>query len=416
MLKLAILFSILIFPFNFMAYKTATSLYHISCFILLIISTFSLLRKGKFSSKTVLLLVAFFGIQFFLAYFFQIAPSNRFLSGLVWFGGLLLVYSQGRFINIDSILIFKSLVSTVSISVFIATIQYHVFNIDRPKAFFNEPSIAGLVFWSMALAVLFILINFKFKPIYTLLLISFLISLIYAGSLTKSTQFLAFLLGLVTLYSLFYYDRISSVVSNKSLLKLFSFAILLILTIFMLINFLDINHLSSRFMFANVTDGTSLSTLSWLRGLDQALAAMNISPLFGLGLGSTGHFNFSSAYSSVLKRQGVGYLNLTDAYSLAFRLVIEIGIVFVCLFAYILFRRLMSFKSFLILSKNSTNFQTVSTQFIFVFSITIIIGCLIKEPLYPQSSLYIAVFILSSVRLKNINKPVYIQTKQEYFL
>ncbi len=399
-----------------MSYKTGTSTYHVSCFILLYISTFSFLRKGKFNSKTVLLLLFFFVSQFLVAYFFGIAPLHRFLSGLVWFGGLLIVYSQGRFINCDPKLIFKCLILTAFVSVFIGLIQYHVFYIDRPKAFFTEPSTAGLFFFSMALAIVFILANFKLKFRYTILSVAFLVSLFYIGILTKSMHFITFILSLTILYLLIYYNKILSIFSTKYLLKLFGLGILLIPVIFLLINFIDLDHISRRLMFLDAIDSSSLSTLSWLRGLDQALASISMSPFFGLGLGSTGYFDFYSAYSSELQRQNVGYLNLTDAYSLAFRLITEIGILFVCLFAHILFKKIISFKKYIIFTKGHINFETISTQFIFVFSISIIIGCLIKEPLYPQSFLYVAVFILSSVKLENVSKPVYDWVKQKYIL
>jgi hypothetical protein len=393
MIKQALIISILFFPFEFISYKTETSQYHISCFILLTLSIFSLLRKGKVGSKPVLLLLSFFAIQFFLALFLGITPSNRFISGLVWFGGLLIVYSQGKFLRCDPRLIFRCITLLSFLSAIFALVQRYLLNIDRPTAFFYEPSIAGLFFWSTASAALFIFINYKLKFKHKLLLFVLIASSLYAGTLTKSMHMFSFCASLAILYLILFYNRISSNLFYKTLIRV----VLVLLFVYLLLaGIIDFNHIADRLGQSE----TNLSSLSWNRGLDQALASINISPLFGLGLGSTGYFDFYSIHSISLRNLGMYDLNLRDAFSLLFRLVIEIGIVFICIFAYILFKRLMSFKEFFIFYGNSIDLRSISIQFIFVFSITIIVGCLIKEALYANSLLYVATYMVSSVSLK----------------
>ena len=101
------------------------------------------------------------------------------------------------------------------------------------------------------------------------------------------------------------------------------------------ISIITINHIG--FEFLNIFQGhfdqrtdiynpekSSLSLLAWLMGFDQILSSIDKNIFFGLGLGSTGEFNFDSKHKDILNVLGAGDLTLKDAYSLFFRLVIEI--------------------------------------------------------------------------------------------
>jgi len=408
MIKLLIIFSILIFPFQFLSYQTAYtgdsgSSYHFSCFIFILISFLSLLTKGKISLKTIIFFALFFLIQFILVYFFQVAPINRFISGLVFFGGLLLVYSQSSLIKLDPRTIFKCIVFPVTLSAFIALIQYVILGIDRPKAFFAEPSTSGLVFFSMASAILCTLVNFRVRLKYKYLLVIILILTFFMGILSKSMHIITFLLVLAIFLLPRFCNRFLSKYSFYFLLKSIYLAFLAPPVIVISMRYIDFDHIYQRLGLSS-SSSSNISYLSWLRGLDQALASVNMSPLFGLGLGSTGYFDFYSVNTISLESYKVGYLNLTDAYSLALRLIIEVGIVFSFIFMYVMFKQIVSFRKFVSLTQNSTSFVIISTYFNYIFSLSIVIGCLIKEPVYSQSYLYVAIFILSSFKLLNAHE------------
>ena len=59
--------------------------------------------------------------------------------------------------------------------------------------------------------------------------------------------------------------------------------------------------------------------------------------IFGYGLGQTGEFYFPSIYGEKLSDYGVFNLTLKDAFSLFFRLVIELGLLFILLILYQVF-------------------------------------------------------------------------------
>ena len=135
---------------------------------------------------------------------------------------------------------------------------------------------------------------------------------------------------------------------------------------------------------------TNPSLLSWLRGLDQAIVVLKNSPLFGYGIGSTGYFDFESAYGDRLAYYRIYDLTLRDAFSLLWRLIIEIGILPIFIFSIYLLSRIREFRLFLINNHEDKNFKYI--VFNFTFALALILGCLIKEPNYARSTMFLESF------------------------
>lgn len=126
------------------------------------------------------------------------------------------------------------------------------------------------------------------------------------------------------------------------------------------------------------------------------------SPIFGHGIGSTGYFKFSSVYSDELMRSGIDDLNLKDGFSLAFRLIIEIGPLLFLFFIIYMIKKISLLKNVLNNINTLPNEESIPSIFLFVFSLSLIIGSLLKEPTYARSPLYIGIFLFSSPILENV--------------
>ena len=86
---------------------------------------------------------------------------------------------------------------------------------------------------------------------------------------------------------------------------------------------------SSILTSETLRNSRNLSILSWLNSADKALYVFNLSPIIGLGPGSTGHFPFISRfYKELLIATNGSEINRFDGYSLLFRGTIEYGVLF----------------------------------------------------------------------------------------
>jgi hypothetical protein len=260
----------------------------------------------------------------------------------------------------------------------------------RPMALFMEPSYAGLALYSTSIAYLASYI-FKEKKVDNLI---FALFYFLTGVLTLAMHIITFLLVLFIL--VFYFLKI-----NISFKKVFVFCAILITTFlflyflfFVLDNrFIEIflDHFKKRNIFD--TNNTSLSSLAWLMGLDQTLGSFdkNIVPGFGVGLGSTGEFDFDSISKDKLNVLNAGDLTLKDAYSLFFRLIIEVGLIFTSIFIIYLVVRVDNFF------KHINNKENLNYLFTFIFSLSLIGGSLIKEPNLARSSLIVALTLFCCI-------------------
>jgi len=165
------------------------------------------------------------------------------------------------------------------------------------------------------------------------------------------------------------------------------------------------DHLQARFL----GDGT-LSTWNWYFGMEQAIYAMQNSPILGMGAGSTGEFYFPTDYW--LRGIPSEDSNIKDAYSLAFRVIIEFGLLF---FMFLIYKIITIFisTSRLLSSLSKENLVLCKYQtFLFIFSSTLLIGDIIKEPIFSRSYVFGAFFIffvssshmLSKYHVKKVKK------------
>jgi hypothetical protein len=398
MIEKIILIAIFLFPYQSLALKIAGSRYDLTAFILIILVYLGFLfGKLRIRGSNFLGICVFFTYQIAVFLLMKIPPLPRFLSGIIWFGSLLVIvvfstsirffYRQEKLPNI--------IIVTLSISMVHALLQKFAFGAIRPQAWFSEPSYAGLAFSGLSAASLCILlsglkISISRKMFFLLL---FAISS-YSLYLTLSIHFFTLVITVTMFLISKNFGRISVFLSKG----IFALPVI-IPTLIGVVNYLlSIPHYAERLNFQGETAG--LSTLSWLRGGDQTLAAILVSPI-GVGLGGTGHFEYFSENTINLARAGIENLNYNDAYSLLFRMIIEMGLPFVILCMFLFCRKLFMFHKFL----GTVTYHQSETQhnlykiFNFVFSTTLVIGCLIKEPLYPNSILYTGVFIFSSTVL-----------------
>jgi hypothetical protein len=247
----------------------------------------------------------------------------------------------------------------------------------RPKAFFDEPSTFGLYLVSVANGMY--AENFLGKKLFNKTVnIVFFAALMCVASLTKTANFLSFIL--VSLVILFFVMK-KNVANSRHYLIYFCFFVL-----FLGILYSISDQIVDKFSNEN---NANISLMSWLRGFDQAMESIKISPLFGFGGGSTGQFDFYSSYTELLSISNLQILNLNDAYSLSFRLIIEFGILFFVIFLVCIANKIV--KLFL----NINKYENISSGVIFniFFALTLIIGCLIKEPTYSRSLIYVGIFL-----------------------
>ena len=191
---------------------------------------------------------------------------------------------------------------------------------------------------------------------------------------------------------------------NKRQLLLFS---IITVSLFYSINYLfSFSNTYSESLLTKINVFSSLnnnlSVLSWRTGIDQMMASINQSFIIGTGLGSTGFIDFQSDNLNKLLYLTPGGLNLNDAYSLSFRLIIEIGLLLFLLIIYFFTKKLYVLKKYLFFATlTKQNNHSIPITFILLFSTSIIIGSFIKEPLYPASPLYLATMLFASINLNS---------------
>jgi hypothetical protein len=388
--------AIFLLPLQVLSLFLMGSRYDLSAFIALALAVAVIVRRGMRPTSAAVL-VGFTALHVVLFAWFGIAPFYRVVSGVVWLGGLLYFLLEGDRLVYRQHDAYRVLVGVLGVSAMYIFIQVLVGVPDRPKAWFHEPSFAGLCLYGAAAGVLTTLIVRRTTATGQLAQGAFFVFLFAAALLTFSMHVVTFVVTLGTLGGFELVPRLLRLGFLRFRLRT-AFIGMVILTAltFIVIQLSKTEHFASRVDFANPTN---FSLLSWLRGLDQMVAATKHSSLFGMGLGSTGFFEFQSRYSDILAALGRPKLNLTDAYSLAFRLVIEIGLPIFVMFLIYLSSRVRAFIRFLHSYVHAGVDPPTAVVFNFVFAITVISGCLLKEPLYPQSFLYVAVLLLSSIPL-----------------
>ncbi|TZF86447.1 hypothetical protein FW774_05230 (plasmid) [Pedobacter sp. BS3] len=371
---------LLFFPFQNLAIGVATTKFDVFpvVLVLLLMAEVLIFERIKYISKNQFYkLSCFIIISVLIWILLHYAPISRFLSALFWLSSLLFVYFSATKLYSDNI--YKSVIITCLISCLVVLFQFTILRSDRPKAFFQEPSTAGLIFFSLAIVMMYRIVyrNHLKKSICD---VTFLLLFLVCGFLTKSSHVvLVFLLPfLFVLYGLTMKNFI------KVSLGLGTFFILMMYIV------LNNEYFVEKFDF-RIIENFNLSQLAWLRGGEQAVYVAKHSPVFGFGLGSTGCFNFNSQSAFYLDKLDSGNLNLLDAYSLMFRLIIEVGLLTLLFILYILHNKIKRFmKNF----RDRTEPISLDKQSLFVFGLSIFIGSLIKEPNYGVGPLFVSVLCL----------------------
>ena len=134
----------------------------------------------------------------------------------------------------------------------------------------------------------------------------------------------------------------------------------------------------------------NMSVLSWLNSADKALYVFNLSPIIGLGPGSTGYFPFISRfYKELLIATNGSEINRFDGYSLLFRGTIEYGFLFLTII-------LLNFRRYFYRFNNCI----VEEKGLLLMALTLFIGSLIKQTTLCSSLVFLG-FYIPLIRIRN---------------
>lgn len=396
--KSLIYLSLLLFPVQILQIPIKTTAIDISGILIFLVFFISLLKNDVEKNKK-------FFLFFLIFFFFQIslhlispAPMIRFISSAIWISLFILLIFGNDLPIFDYKIAEKLIKVTLLISLIIAWIQYFFIITPayyslgvklRSMALFMEPSYAGLAFYSASAAFLG-LFFFSQKKITNLI---YAIIFFLTGFLTLSMHIVTF--SVMFFIILFFFFK-----QNFSYKKFFIllgtlcliFFIGIIIANYFNIKLIDIfiGHFEKRVNLLNI-NGMSMSLLAWLMGFDQALYSIKTNLFLGVGLGSTGEFLFDSVFKDRLNILGSGDLTLKDAFSLFFRLIIEIG--FFLTISFVLYLIVKTFN--VMRNLNSESFKKYI--FCFIFSLSLIIGSLLKEPNFGRSSLIVGIMLFTRI-------------------
>jgi hypothetical protein len=396
--------SLIFWPLQFLSIDFFTSSYDITALIFVCIGFLLMFYHFKINVNLIIILLLFTIIQIVTFLLLGAAPTYRFISGLIWIGSLLLLLANGNknlegldlrilWIITISLLIFSCLVLWFEYYFIITPERYNTERLLRPRGTYGEPSYASLVFYSGAAACYSSLIFSNQKKLfYSFLFIVFFGS----GLITLGMHIVTFFISILIFTGIW-------LSYNLSIKKIFFVLVVSLISIYLASYLMEVEHFSSRLNFIGSEGGTTNgSLLSWLRGFDQMKQSIINSPLIGMGLGSTGKFPFESIYGEILARHGLYELTLYDAFSLAFRFIIELGLLHFAILTIFMVYKLNTFKKYLIKFKKINIPNYTYTIFLLTFAISLFIGSMIKEPNYARSTLFISIFLIAI--LPELNK------------
>ncbi len=352
--------------------------------------------------STLLFMFLFIYTQFFIFAINGTTPFYRTFSGMVWAGGLLLLILSRNRIYYNSRSVYKALLIVLFLTALLMFYQFFILGDFRPRGTFDEPSKAALALFSGAVSIAGIIYLYDLKIGHSLKMFFGFTILFLGGLITLSMHIITFFI--MVLIIIFLKPPLTLTKINKRQLLLFS---IITVSLFYSINYLfSFSNTYSESLLTKINVFSSLnnnlSVLSWRTGIDQMMASINQSFIIGTGLGSTGFIDFQSDNLNKLLYLTPGGLNLNDAYSLSFRLIIEIGLLLFLLIIYFFTKKLYVLKKYLFFATlTKQNNHSIPITFILLFSTSIIIGSFIKEPLYPASPLYLATMLFASINLNS---------------
>ena len=400
-----IMLSIVFLPLQNLGLSFFGSRYDITSFILLFLTFILAINNGKMEKNTILFMFLFIYTQFFIFAINGTTPFYRTFSGMVWAGGLLLLILTRDRIYYNPSSVYKTLLIVLLLTTVLMFYQFFILGDVRPRATFDEPSKAALVLFSGAVSLVGIIYLYNLKIGHSINLFIAFTVLFIGGLITLSMHIITFFL--MVLLIIFLKPPLTLSRINKRQLFLFSIVtVSLLYSINLLFNFSNTSPesiLTKIDVFSSLNN--NLSVLAWRTGFDQMIASISQSFIIGTGLGSTGFIEFQSNNLNKLLYLTPMGLNLNDAYSLSFRLIIEIGLLFFLLIIYYFMKKLYILKKYLSIATLSKQYNdSIPTTFIFLFSTSIIIGSFIKEPLYPASTLYLATMLFVSIKINFYSK------------
>jgi len=350
----------------------------ISTFLLMISLILSFLcNKINKNFAAILILLIFVEALVFLYFSFQ--PYLKFYYYLLIYSFYLAIYFLVDNYTLDKKKLFNIVLCGLVFTSALILIQIQIYpNFLRPKGFMNEPTTAGLLLFSGVLAG--VIANF-YRHYFKKITIFFLLSLMFFSAIfTRSLLIIPFFILLIISFSLFY---ILKPINKIMFIKLIAFASS---TIFFLTHFNNLyyGHIAER-LFLDRT--VNFSLLSYLACFDQVKTAIELSPYFGLSVGSMGYFPYVSANESILSLYSTFNSNAYDAYSLFFRLIIEFGLFLPLILVLFL---IFIITKFIKLIKTKSAYEDI---FLFFNSASIIVFCLSKGASVSHGYLFTNFFI-----------------------
>jgi hypothetical protein len=364
-MKYFINFLIILFPLQYFAIEIGTTKFDLFNILFLIFFPFAAF-KLKLNRKKLLIFGSYIIFCFILLICSRVQyPIYRFCSSFLWLTlTLFTLLNSYNFYHPKLLSTINNLGLVLLLGIFFQKLMYLE---ERPKLFFSEPSVAGLIMYGYAFVFCYLIfINKEIK-------LNFVraVAFFSAGLLTESAHIITF--SILILFVIF------------SKFKLRHVSILFVLGFFAY--YFIPESLLNKFNLGENIEAYSLSQLSWLQGYNQAISSVKLNYFIGQGLGSTGYISFFSDYEQVLEKSDLTDLNRYDAYSLFFRWVIEFGLLIT-----ILITRYFILK--FIKGMRQPNFDERDRFVIFLFGFFIFFGSLVKEPNYGFSTFLLCFYLM----------------------
>ena len=382
-----LIFLILAFlPLQFLGISVGTTVFDISNILFVVFAgSLFFLGNGLGMTRNLRIFILIFVVVQVSLFADSETPWNRFVSAFLWMMSIFTVFGHRFHIQLNNRVAYWTILLGVAVLAITILVQWRVFDVGRPPGTMAEPSPAGLVMLAGA-AGLILSQQWSSSNIEKLISIACALALIGLSYFIRTTHLLPFAMSVIAI-----------AVFSRSLNA--RAALLLTLVVFGVYYVVSADeHYLSRIDIDAAA--SNLSLLSWLQGYEQMMASLSYSPLVGVGLGGTGYFEFQSQYSDLLFRANIADLNRYDAYSGFFRLMIELGPIFMGLFAYVLWTRLKAFWDNVGEGALPKCDEAKCQVFLFTFAFTLITGILLKEPTYSRSQVVVAALLFAAVPLR----------------
>ena len=372
---------ILLFPFQVLAIPIDRSKIDLSNLLFLIlIGWLATFAPGVRASNTFRIVLSGFVVIQIAIYSYSDVPLSRFLSAFTSIGSLMLFYGYRERVRYDVKVAYWLVLFSILCCAFASLFEFVVEGDPRPAGIMAEPSPAGMVVLA-AVAGIAVSLRLIRNPVAAAIQVGLALVLMYIAFLLKTTHFvtLAITVSLV------------AVMLRALDIRTIALAAALLIAVYLLVS-QDAHYLDR--MDVGAIRITNISLLAWLQGFDQMIASLSLFPVVGAGLGGTGSFYFYSANSEALAYYFLADLNRFDAFSGFFRLIIELGPVFGGLALWALWRNLSQFARIVRRTPPGTNPQAVELVFLMTFAVALVLGTLLKEPVWTRSTVVVSGLLL----------------------